>query len=161
MKRNETKRLNAFLIVLFIITGFYIAFIWLHSAMNADASGGESLYVLKLLNDFLRFIGLSAQMTTDHIVRKSAHFCEFALLGCLCMWCSFLFNRKKVITGIMPCGFFCLFVAVTDEYIQLFSEGRSSEVKDVLLDFIGSICGVVFFIIIILIILLIKKRKRR
>ena len=143
--------------VMFVITGLYIGFIWTHSMMDAKASAGESLYVLELLTSFLKSIGISAQLT-DHVVRKSAHFCEFALLGCLTMWCGY-FVKKNIVKLLMPVGFVCLFAAVIDEYIQLFSEGRSCEVKDVLLDFTGSIFGAAFFTIIIIVVLLIKKRK--
>ena len=157
MINPKIDKSRVFKIILFLITGCYIAFIWVHSTMNAETSAGESLYVLEQLTNSLKSIGISAQLT-DHIVRKSAHFCEFALLGCLTLWCGYLLKRN-IVKLLMPTGFVCLFTAVIDEYIQLFSEGRSCEVKDVLLDFTGSICGAVFFILITIIILLIKKRK--
>jgi VanZ family protein len=47
-----------------------------------------------------------------------------------------------------------------DEYIQLFSAGRSAQVNDVLLDFSGAVAGFVFFLIIHLIVRTIKKAKR-
>ena len=37
--------------------------------------------------------------------------------------------------------FLALLVAVIDEYIQAFSPGRASRVKDVLLDFSGGFCA--------------------
>lgn len=159
MKRNQLHKIKVFTIVLYIITGLYIAFIWIHSTMSAEASTVESLSVLDFLTNFLKSVGISAQLT-DHIVRKSAHFCEFALLGCLCLWCGYLI-KKNVVKVLMPAGFVCLFVAVIDEYIQLYSKGRSAEIKDVLIDFTGSICGATFFIVILIIILLIKKRKSK
>lgn len=157
MINNKSKRLNIFRIVLFILTGAYILFIWFHSTMDAKTSAGESLYVLEFITSFLKSIGISAELT-DHIIRKSAHFCEFALLGCLSLWCGYLLN-KNIVKSLMPAGFVSLFVAVIDEYIQLFSVGRSCEVKDVLLDFTGSVCGATFFVVIVIIVLLIKKRK--
>ncbi|MCR5652433.1 MAG: VanZ family protein [Ruminococcus sp.] len=159
MKRNKTCRINVFAIILFVITGLYIGFIWIHSTMNAETSTGESMFVLEMLTNFMKSIGINAELT-DHIVRKSAHFCEFALLGCLSMLCVYLIN-KNIIKDLMPSGFVCLFVAVIDEYIQTYSPGRTCEVKDVLLDFTGSIFGATIFIILIIIILLIKKRKKR
>lgn len=159
MKRNETKSISVFTVVMFIITGLYICFIWIHSSMDATRSAGESLYVLDVLTGFLKSLGISSQLT-DHIVRKSAHFCEFALLGCLTLWCSWLIN-KNILKNLMPVGFVCLAVAVIDEYIQLFPAGRSCEVKDVILDFTGSVWGAVFFILTITVIMLIKKRKNK
>lgn len=159
MKKNETRKIKVFTIIMFVITGLYIAFIWIHSTMNAGKSTGESTYVLEFVTNFLKTIGISTQLT-DHIIRKSAHFCEFALLGCLTMWCGYLIN-KNILKILIPAGCVCLFVAITDEFIQLFSEGRSAEIKDVLLDFTGSICGATFFILIIIVTILIKKRKNK
>ncbi|MBR1731600.1 MAG: VanZ family protein [Ruminococcus sp.] len=157
MINNKRRKSTVFKIILFVLTGAYIAFIWIHSTMDAKTSTGESTLVLEFLTNFFKSIGISAQLT-DHIIRKSAHFCEFALLGCLTLWCGYLIN-KNIVKNLMSVGFVYLFVAVIDEYIQLFSAGRSCEVKDVLLDFTGSICGATFFIVIIIIILLVKKRK--
>ena len=159
MINNKSKKLKIFKIILFILTGAYIVFIWAHSTMDAKTSSGESLYVLEFVTNFLKSIGISTELT-DHIIRKSAHFSEFALLGCLSLWCGYLLN-KNIVKCLMPAGFVSLFVAVIDEYIQLFSVGRSCEVKDVLLDFTGSVCGAAFFVVIVIIIMLIKKRKKR
>ena len=159
MKTGIKRRFNLYAAVMFLITGLYIGFIWAHSMMTADVSSNESSYVLEQLTNFLKSIGTSARLT-DHIVRKSAHFCEFALLGCLSLWCSWLIN-KNIAKNLMPAGFVCLFTAVIDEYIQMFSEGRSCEVKDVLLDFTGSVCGAAFFVVVLLIIMLIKRKKRK
>ena len=142
---------------MFVITGLYIAFIWVHSLMSAEKSTEESLNVLEFLTNFLRSIGINAALT-DHIVRKAAHFCEFALLGCLTLWCGYLLN-KNILKLLLPVGGVCVAVAIIDEIIQIFSPGRSCQLSDVILDFAGSVCGATFFILIILVILLIKKRK--
>ena len=157
MNKNETKRFTAFTTVMFVITGLYIAFIWVHSLMSAEKSTVESTRVLDFLINFLKSLGINAELT-DHIVRKTAHFCEFALLGCLTLWCGYLLN-KNIVKLLLPVGGVCLAVAIIDEIIQIFSPGRSCQFSDVILDLSGSICGAVFFILIILIILLIKKRK--
>ncbi len=155
MAKLTRKSLNIFTIVLFVITGLLIGFIWTRSMMSAEASTVESTGVLKLLIRFLKGIGISAELT-DHIVRKAAHFLEFALLGFLSFWCSRRL-KKRILPNLMPVGFVCLAVAVVDEYIQLFSVGRSSEVFDVVLDFSGSVFGVLFFLLILLIASLFRK----
>ncbi len=159
MNKNETKRFTAFTTVMFVITGLYIAFIWVHSLMSAEKSTVESTRVLDFLINFLKSLGINAELT-DHIVRKTAHFCEFALLGCLTLWCGYLLN-KNIVKLLLPVGGVCLAVAIIDEIIQIFSPGRSCQFSDVILDLSGSICGAVFFILIIIIILLIKKRKSK
>ena len=159
MKRNEQSRFKTFNLILFIITALYILFIWIHSLMSAEKSTGESMVVLEFLTDLLKSIGINATLT-DHIVRKSAHFCEFALLGCLTLWCGYTLN-KNILKLLLPVGGVCLAVAVVDEIIQIFSPGRSCQLSDVILDFTGSVCGATFFILIIIVILLIKKRKNK
>lgn len=159
MKSNEIKKFSVFAKIMFVITGLYIAFIWIHSVMSAEKSTVESTRVLELLINFLKSLGINAELT-DHIVRKAAHFCEFALLGCLTIWCGYLIN-KNIVKLLLPVGGVCLAVAIIDEIIQIFSPGRSCQFSDVILDFSGSICGAVFFILIIIIILLIKKRKSK
>ena len=68
------------------------------------------------------------------------HFCEFALLGLLlCRSFSAWGVPKLTATGYIL--FLALLVAVIDEYIQAFSPGRASRVKDVLLDFSGGFCA--------------------
>ena len=55
----------------------WIAFIFNRSLQPGDVSGSESGRMLAMLQYFVPF-GL-----TDHIVRKLAHFTEFAILGIL------------------------------------------------------------------------------
>ena len=92
-------------------------------------------------------------------MRKSAHFCEFALLGCLTAWTGFLQN-KRIVKNLTSIGFVCLATAVIDEYLQYYSAGRSAQVNDVVLDFAGVVAGLVFFVLIHWIKGLFKKSKR-
>jgi VanZ family protein len=75
-------------------------------------------------------------------VRKTAHFCEFGLLGCEL---TLLFWLKSGLSFQNLCNsaFAALLTAVTDETIQIFS-GRGSQVQDVVLDFAGALTGILF-----------------
>ncbi len=159
MKTEKHSKLRILTVVLFVFTSLYVLYIWFHSFMRAETSAAESLFVLDNLMSFFKAIGISIELT-DHIVRKAAHFCEYALLGCLVSWCAYLLN-KSIVKNLMPTGFVCILTALIDENIQLYSLGRSGQVSDVLLDFVGSVCGATFFIVIIIIVLLIKKRKMK
>lgn len=145
-------------IILTVITIAYILFIWVHSSMSAEASTEESTSVLGFVDAIFKWLGLSVELT-DHIIRKTAHFCEFALLGALVMWNGFLFNHK-VISNLLSCGFICLATATIDETIQLSSPGRAGMVTDILLDFSGVTAGFLFFIIVFNLFIYIKNRKR-
>lgn len=120
-----------------------IAFIFSNSMKIASVSSVSSGRVLQLLQAVLRRLGMPglAQRLTMHIVRKMAHFCEYTLEGFLLMLCMRVYSRRPLrhITVPMLAG---VLTALTDETIQLFSEGRSSQVTDVWLDSAGVLAGI-------------------
>ena len=120
-----------------------IAFIFSNSMAVAEVSSVSSGRVLQLLQAVLRRLGhpALAQRLTMHIVRKMAHFCEYTLEGFLLMLCMRVYSRRPLrhITVPMLAG---VLTALTDETIQLFSEGRSSQVTDVWLDSAGVLAGI-------------------
>ena len=74
-------------------------------------------------------------------VRKSAHFFLYFVLGILIIYLfkSFeLFNYKTILLAIL----LCFLYACSDEIHQLFIKGRSCEVRDILIDTIGSLSGI-------------------
>jgi len=82
----------------------------------------------------------------NHIIRKSAHFLEFALLA----WCCGLHlavlklgTRNLFVYAIL----FSAAYALTDEIHQYFVPGRSCQLSDVLLDSCGATTGALIFII--------------
>ena len=117
-----------------------IAFIFSNSMKIASVSSGR---VLQLLQAVLRRLGhpALAQRLTMHIVRKMAHFCEYTLEGFLLMLCMRVYSRHPLrhITVPMLGG---VLTALTDETIQLYSPGRSSQVTDVWLDSVGVLAGI-------------------
>lgn len=125
-----------------------IAFIFSNSMAVAEVSSVSSGRVLQLLQAVLRRLGhpALAQRLTMHIVRKMAHFCEYLLEGFLLMLCMRVYSRHPLrhITVPMLAG---VLTALTDETIQLFSEGRSSQVTDVWLDSAGVLAGILIALV--------------
>lgn len=70
------------------------------------------------------------------IVRKSAHFIEYAILGFLAAR-SFKLSKKSPWWSILACAIY----AGIDEFHQSFVSGRSAEVKDVALDTLSATFG--------------------
>ena len=128
-----------------------IVFIFSNSLQIADVSEGASGRVLGILQGILRHLGLpgAADRLTMHIVRKLAHFCEYTLEGFLLMLCMRVYSRHPLrhITVPMLGG---VLTALTDETIQLFSEGRSGQVTDVWLDSAGVLAGILVAIVLLL-----------
>jgi len=123
-----------------LLTLAMVAIIWWNSSLPAQ----DSLKVSGFITDILKAIGSALAITfnwdVEHIVRKLGHFFEFAFLGWLmCRTYAEYHVGNRTATGYI--FFFCLFVAVVDEYIQSFSPGRASLIKDVLLDFSGAFCA--------------------
>ena len=125
-----------------------IAFIFSNSMKIASVSSVSSGRVLQLLQAVLRRLGMPglAQRLTMHLVRKLAHFCEYLLEGFLLMLCMRVYSRHPLrhITVPMLAG---VLTALTDETIQLFSEGRSSQVTDVWLDSAGVLAGILIALV--------------
>ena len=144
MTGNQKARLRLLLRLVLIAT---LCFIWSNSLVGKEGSASLSRTVTAWLNG----IGIPV---TEHFVRKSAHFCEFGLLGCELMLLFWL--RSGVhFQNLCNAAFAALLSAVTDETIQIFS-GRGSQVQDVVLDFSGALTGILLMSFIIQ---LIEKRK--
>ena len=120
-----------------------VAFIFSNSMQVADVSEMASGRVLTLLRAALTRLGLTgaADHLTMHIVRKMAHFCEYMLEGFLLMLCLRVYTRQFVRHVSWPV-LAALLTALSDETIQLFSDGRSGQVTDVWLDFAGAMTGI-------------------
>lgn len=76
-----------------------------------------------------------------HIVRKTAHFTIYLILGLLVGTLLKQYNlttKQIIIYSIL----ICMTYAITDEIHQIFVSGRSGEIKDVLIDTCGSTIGI-------------------
>lgn len=124
-----------------------IAFIFLNSAQPAEVSNQVSLGFLSWVERFLEQCGLESGFT-NHIIRKAGHFAEFFILGILLLGTVRLFTRRPLRHVFKPL-FLGLLVPVLDETIQLFVEGRSGQVTDILLDFSGAFSGILIMFCII------------
>lgn len=126
-----------------------IVFIFSNSMAVAEVSSMSSGRVLQWMQAILRRLGHPglANRLTMHIVRKMAHFCEYMLEGFLLMLCMRVYSRRPLrhITVPMLGG---VLTALTDETIQLFSPGRSSQVTDVWLDSAGVLAGILAALIL-------------
>ena len=120
-----------------------IVFIFSNSMQIADVSSVASGRALTLMRKVFTRLGMPgiASRLTDHIVRKLAHFCEYMLEGFLLMLCMRVYTRQYIwhISVPMLGG---VLTALTDETIQIFSPGRSSQVTDVWLDSAGVLAGI-------------------
>ena len=128
------KRILSILIVL------NLALIWGNSMLTGLSSEAVSGGILALLGRFLPVLLTEAGHT---LLRKAAHFSEFALLGLL--YC----GRHRLVKGEAPVHLmgFGLAVACIDETIQIFTPGRASSLIDVWIDASGFALGLLLIVI--------------
>lgn len=116
--------------ILGVLTVLVLAFIWGNSCMNAEDSGSVSDGLGAWLAQFLGSVSIT-------VIRKLAHFSEFAALGFLLQWQRVVWKKETIAAPVL----FALLCAMADETIQLFSPGRASAVTDVWIDFAGILAG--------------------
>lgn len=138
----------------FLLLILTLVFIWGHSCMPIQKSAAESGLVTQLLSPLLEvFVGTGN--VTDHLVRKLAHFAEFAALGVQLL----LIREKQTHVDIARSVEYGFFAAFLDESIQLLS-GRGAQIRDVWLDTAGVVFGVVMVYIIKIARTLLRQRSR-
>ena len=132
-----------------------IVFILGNSVQTATESSQSSGRVMNFLNMMCTFLGLKPFFTQE-IVRFLAHFCEFGLLGVLSFITFYFYFIKKIKVGIFSC-LLVVAVSITDECLQLFSDGRAFQFSDIVTDLCGAFLGVAASALVIFII----ERNRR
>ena len=126
--------------ILSILILLNLALIWGNSMLTGLSSEAVSGGILAFLGRFLPVLLTEAGHT---LLRKAAHFSEFALLGLL--YC----GRHRLVKGEAPVHLmgFGLAVACIDETIQIFTPGRASSLIDVWIDASGFALGLLLIVI--------------
>lgn len=116
------------------------------SGQTGEESGGLSAILTEPLTELIvsgRSVSPQEReeiyLQVDFYVRKTAHFCEYALLGLLLTLLLRSFGKMSVILPLI-CG---VLYAVTDELHQLYVPQRAGKMEDVLLDAFGVLCGAI------------------
>ena len=129
---KKSKYLKIILSWLLVIIWFMVIFGF--SNKNATQSTGMSSGVIELVKSFLPFIEDNHMMQV--LVRKSAHMIEYAIMFTLILQACFIsFDKRKIKLSF----FLTLLIALSDEFHQLFIEGRAGQVKDAGIDMIGAL----------------------
>ena len=123
-----------------VLTLLMIAFIWGNSVQSRDQSSGQSLSLLGWLKPLLDPQGRVDEEIFHVLIRKAAHFAEFGALGLYVGGFTVNLGRLKGRRYVALPLLLTLWVAVMDEFIQLFSN-RGSQVSDVMLDYAGALAG--------------------
>lgn len=79
-----------------------------------------------------------------YVVRKSAHFFAYLMLGLMVSNALMISGSKRVKLFALAL-LFCFFYALSDEIHQSFVPGRACQLRDVLIDTLGAAVGIMFY----------------
>lgn len=124
-----------------LLTALWMVFIFVMSAMPSEESSEQSGLVVRVITDAAEVIlgpGTARQIPRDHlehVIRKLAHFSEYAILYLL-VFHSFGANARHV--APIALGITVLY-AGGDEIHQYFVPGRAMALTDVMIDSSGAL----------------------
>ncbi len=157
------KKYTIFIGVLFFIIWMLVIF-YFSSKSNAQIKT-DSSGIVKILIQIIegkKFDSYSLEKQKElikkytYFLSKLGHFLEY---GILCFFCFLIFHRlKKYHIRYIICLLLCGIYAITDEFHQIFSDGRSPRVQDVFIDLFGALAMILFIEWIITIKRMIKDR---
>ena len=138
MIRTKKRKLLCILLLIALL-----AFIWGNSLTTGTQSGAMSGRVMAWINAILHVENAEA---LHLVIRKMAHFTEFACLGAVLCWLFAMRGEKKGHLFCMPllCG---LLAACVDETIQVFTPDRGPSLIDVWIDAAGVSAGIILCLI--------------
>lgn len=117
-----------------------LLFIWGNSLMPASLSGAFSQW----LRDLLGAASGGGAGQSDGLLRKIAHFAEFASLGMLLSWLFAMLKERKQTVVLLAAACGCL-AACVDEMLQYLAPGRAPRLTDVGIDTAGVLAGIGVF----------------
>ncbi len=151
------KYLPKIFLTLFVLVTI---FIFSNSLQDANTSGELSGRLLDTIKSVLTLLNIqNADSLSQYILRKLAHFSEFAAQSCF-LSSYFISKNKKFKEFLIYVLFTGLFSGCFDEFLQLFPVGRAGMIQDVFIDFSGTIAGILFTTLIYLSIKQIKNQNR-
>lgn len=124
-----------------VASACWVAVIWGHSLLAGPESSAESGLVVAFVRPLLEALGVTDPDLMTLVVRKGAHFSEYAVLGVLTALC-LRARRRDTGHAPLPGGLLAALVPVVDEAIQLGVPGRTGQPTDVLIDLAGLVTGV-------------------
>ena len=138
---NKYKKYLSILLVI-----LWMSFIFIMSSYDSNESSQQSGLIVGIITNIFN---ISNTDILSHIIRKLAHFTEYLILGILVIN---MFTKNNAKKSCLLSILLCIIYATSDEIHQIFTPGRACQIKDILIDSVGSITGVYLF-------KLLKKRK--
>ena len=146
---QKRLRLSQWLICLIL------CFIWGNSLLPGEVSGRISDWVKEILA-FLLPGEIPGVTSGGGLLRKIAHFSEFAALGAALVWRFGMLEKRK-----FPALAYSFGAACVDETIQCFVPDRGPGIRDVVIDTCGAAAGIGLLLLGHTVIKFIKQLKEK
>ena len=122
-----------------ILMLFWMLLIFIMSSFDATESANQSNFIVKIINNIFKIENIEL---LSFIIRKLAHFTEYLILGFLTIN---MLNKNDISKKYLLSILICIIYATSDEIHQIFVPGRACQLRDILIDSIGSITGIYLY----------------
>lgn len=122
-----------------IIVITWMLLIFIMSSFDATDSSNQSNFIVNIISNILN---IENARLLSLIIRKLAHFTEYLILGFLTIN---MLNKNDISRKYLISILICIIYATSDEIHQIFVPGRAYQIRDILIDSIGSITGVYLY----------------
>lgn len=122
-----------------ILMLLWMLLIFTMSSFDATESANQSNFIVNIINNIFKIENIEL---LSFIIRKLAHFTEYLILGFLTIN---MLNKNDISKKYLLSILICIIYATSDEIHQIFVPGRACQIRDVLIDSIGSITGVYLY----------------
>lgn len=126
-----------------ILSILWVIVILSFSLQDGSRSSLQSGVITTTIQSILSNIGIDIErQLLSFLIRKTAHFTEFFILGVFVKQSSFDLKNNFPI-------FLACFVPILDETVQSFVPGRAMAITDMVIDLVGIICGMIIYAFIV------------
>lgn len=126
-----------------VLVLIWASLIFLMSSFDATESANQSNFIVNIIANILNINNISLLCL---IIRKIAHFTEYLILGTLVIN---MFTKNNISKSYLLSIILCVIYATSDEIHQLFIPGRACQIKNILIDSVGSITGIYLYKLLI------------
>lgn len=151
-------------IILVILLIVWMTVIFIFSSMDTNESNGKSKATIQQTVEKTVEVTEKTGITDSHPtpqkvekvteklnvpLRKCAHATEYCILAVLAiLLITEILNGRVSFKTVIIAVFFCFLYSLTDEYHQLYVQGRTGQFTDCLIDTVGSVIGSFIFLAI-------------
>ena len=129
----EKNKSSTFLVLI------WMTIIFIMSSFDSVESSNQSNFIVDIIANIFKIENIEL---LSFIIRKLAHYTEYLILGFLVIN---MFTKNNINNLYLISIILCIIYATSDEIHQIFVPGRACQLRDILIDSIGSITGIYLY----------------